>query len=90
MFVINIFHINIRNFHNNNRANKTALTILSQLKITKANIIENFGKENNKITSKNARILKRKENEEKKRINFDCAFCLPQWSSYCCLNFESF
>ena len=46
MFIINIFHINIRNFHNNNRANKTTLTILSQLKITKANIIENFGKEN--------------------------------------------
>ena len=61
MFIINIFHINIRNFHNNNRANKIALTILSQLKITKANIIENFGKENNKIASKNARILKRKE-----------------------------
>ena len=71
MFIINIFHINIRNFHNNNRANKIALTILSQLKITKANIIENFGKENNKITSKNARILKRKG---KKRINFDCVY----------------
>ena len=46
MFIINIFHINIRNFHNNNKPNKIALTILSQLKITKANIIEKFGKEN--------------------------------------------
>ena len=64
MFIINIFHINIRNFQNNNRPNKTALTILSQLKITKANINENFGKENNKITSKNARILKRKEKKK--------------------------
>ena len=71
MFIINIFHINIRNFHNNNRANKIALTILSQLKITKANIIENFGKQNNKITSKNARILKERK---KKRINFDCVY----------------
>ena len=85
MFIINIFHINIRNFHNNDRPNKTALTILSQLKITKVGIIKNFGKENNKITSKNARKLKRK-----KKIIYDCAFCLPQWSSYCCLNFESF
>ena len=81
-----MFHINIRNFHNNDRANKTALTILSQLKITKVGIIKKFGKENNKITSKNARKLKRK----KKKIIYDCAFCLPQWSSYCCLNFESF
>ena len=56
-----MFHINIRNFHNNDRANKTALTILSQLKITKVGIIKNFGKENNKITSKNARKLKRKK-----------------------------
>ena len=62
-----MFHINIRNFHNNGRPNKIALTILSQLTITKLYIIENFGKENNKITSKNARILKRKENEKKKR-----------------------
>ena len=57
-----MFHINIRNFHNNDKPNKTALTILSQLKITKVNITENFVKENNRITSENARILKRKEN----------------------------
>ena len=85
-----MFHINIRNFHNNDRVNKTALTSLSQLKITKVGIIKNFGKENNKITSKNARILKRKENEKKKKIKktiFDCAFCSHQWSFYCCLNF---
>ena len=42
-----------------NRSNKIALTILSQLTITLANIIENFEKENNKITSQNVRILKR-------------------------------
>ena len=42
-----------------NRPNKIALTIISQLTITKANIIENFGKENNKITSQNVRVLKR-------------------------------
>ena len=58
MFIINLFHINIRNFHNNDRLNKTALTILSQLKIIKVNIIENFGKENNRITLENARILR--------------------------------
>ena len=46
-----MFHINIRNFHNNDRPNKIALTILSQLKITKVNIIEKFVKEYNKITS---------------------------------------
>jgi len=46
---------------------KTAVTILSQLKITKVNIIENFGKKNNRITSENARILNRKE---KKKITF--------------------
>ena len=85
MFFINMFHINIRNFHNNNRPNKTALTILSQLKITKVDIIEKFEKETNIIISENARILKRK-----KQIIFYCAFCLPQWSSHCCLNFESF
>ena len=90
MFIINIFHINIKNFHNNDRSNKTTLTVLSQLTIKKVNIIEKFGKENNKITSKNARILKRKENEKKKKIIFDCAFCSPQWCLYCCLNFESF
>ena len=61
-----MFHINIRNFHNNDKPNKIALTILSQLKITKVNIIEKFGKENNKITSENARILKRKEIKNKK------------------------
>ena len=71
MFIINVLHINVRNFHNNDRPNKTALTILSQLKIRKVNIIENFGKENNKITSKkNARILKRK----KKKDNFLLCF----------------
>ena len=96
MFIINMYHINIKNFHNNDRPNKIALTILSQLKITKINIIEKFGKENNRITSENARILKRKENGKKKKkrkkrkIIFYCAFILPQWSSYCCLNFESF
>ena len=42
-----------------NRSNKIALTILSQLTITLANITENFEKENNKITSQNVRILKR-------------------------------
>ena len=62
-----MFHINIRNFHNNDWPNKIALTILSQLKTTKVNIIEKFGKENNKITSKNARVLKRKENEKEKK-----------------------
>ena len=89
-----MFHINIRNFHNNDWPNKIALKILIKLKTTKVNIIEKFGKENNKITSKNARVLKRKENEKekkkKKRSFFYCAFCLPQWSSYCCLSFEIF
>ena len=66
MFIINMFHINIRNFHNNDRPNKIALTILSQLKITKVNINDKFGKENNRITSENARILNRKENGKKK------------------------
>ena len=37
-----MFHINIRNFHNNDRPNNTALTILSQLTMTKVNIIENL------------------------------------------------
>ena len=64
MFIINMFHINIRNFHNNDRANKTALTSLSQLKITKVGIIKKFGKENNKITSKNARKLNRKRKKK--------------------------
>ena len=87
-----MFHINIKNFHNNDRPNKTALTILSQLKITKVNITEKFGKENNRITSKNAIIPKRNQIKKKKRkkIIFYYAFCLPQWSSYCCLNFETF
>ena len=65
-----MFHINIRNFHNNDRPNKIALTILSQLKITKVNINDKFGKENNRITSENARILKRKENGKKKKNHF--------------------
>ena len=90
-----MFHINIRNFHNNDRPNKIALTTLSQLKIIEANIIEKVGKENNRITLENARILKRKENgkrerEREREIIFYCAFCLPQWPSYCCLNFESY
>ena len=75
MFIINMFHINIRNFHNNDRPNKTTLTILSQLKITKVNIIENFGKENNKIPSKKKKknkILKRKENEKKRSLFIVC------------------
>ena len=67
-----MFHINIKNFHNNDRPNKTALTILSQLKITKVNIIEKFGKENNRITSKNAIIPKRYQikKKEKKKDHF--------------------
>ena len=70
-------------------------TILSQLKITKVNITENLESKTTKSLQKNARILKRKENEKKNiyiyiYIIFYCAFCLPQWSSYCCLNFESF
>ena len=72
-----MFHINIKNFHNNNGPNKTKLTILSQLRIKKVNIIENLGKENNKITSPrlNARIPKRKG----RKIFFsNCAFCSPQ------------
>ena len=60
------------------------------IKITKFNIIEKFGKENNRIILENARILKRKKNEKKKKkIVFYCVFCLPQWPSYYCLNFES-
>ena len=70
MFIINMFHINIRNFHNNDRANKTALTILSQLKITKVGIIKKFGKESNKITSKNARKLKRKKKKSFMIVHF--------------------
>ena len=61
-----MFHINIRNFHNNDRPNKTALRILSQLKITKVYIVEKFRKENNKITSENARKLKKKEKRKKR------------------------
>ena len=76
-----------------NRSNKIALTILSQLTITLANITENFEKENNKITSQNVRILKIilfLIFFFNKKITFDCAFCSPQWSSYCRLNFENF
>ena len=62
-----MFHINIKNFHNNDRPNKTALTILSQLKITKVNIIEKYGKENNRITSKNAIIPKRNQIKKKRK-----------------------
>ena len=86
-----MFHINIRNFHNNDRPNKTTLTILSQLKITKVNIIENFGKENNKIPSKKKKKQNtKKKGKRKKEIIIYCMFYLPQWSSYCCLIFESF
>ena len=46
-----MFHINIKNFHDNDGPNKIELTILSQLRITKVNIIKNLGKENNKMTS---------------------------------------
>ena len=55
-----MFHINIKNFHNNNGQNKITLTILSQLRITKVNTIKKLRKENNKITSqrKNARNQK--------------------------------
>ena len=55
-----MFHINIKNFHNNNGQNKITLTILSQLRITKVNTIKILRKENNKITSqrKNARNQK--------------------------------
>ena len=55
-----MFHINIKNFHNNNGQNKITLTILNQLRITKANTIKKLRKENNKITSqrKNARNKK--------------------------------
>ena len=79
-----MYHINIKNFHNNDRPNKTALRILSQLKITKVYIVEKFRKENNKISSKNASIPKKKKNI------FVCAFCSPQSSSYHRLKFESF
>ena len=65
-----MFHINIRYFHNNDRPNKTALRILSQLKITKVYIVEKFRKENNKITSENARKLKKKKRKRKKRSFF--------------------
>ena len=55
IFDIIMFHINIRNFHNNDWPNKIALTILSQLKTTKVNIIEKFGKENGKKKRKEKR-----------------------------------
>ena len=71
-----MFHINIKNFHNNDRPNKTALTILSQLKITKVNIIEKFGKENNRITSKNAIIPKRNQIKKKEKKKDHFLFCV--------------
>ena len=79
MFIINMFHINIRNFHNNDRPNKSTLKILSQLKIIKVNIIENFGKENNKIPSKKYKNTKKKgkqkkEKQKKKRSLFIVCF----------------
>ena len=42
-------------------------TILSQLKIKKVNITENLESKTTKSLQKNARILKRKENEKKKK-----------------------
>ena len=83
------YHINIRNFHNNDRPNKTVLKILSQLKITKVNIIENFEKENNRITSENARILKRKK-KKKKGSFFIVRFVYLNGLLIIALTFESF
>ena len=62
--IINRFHINIKNFHNNDGPNKITLTILSQLRITKVNTIKKLGKENNKITSQ--RINARNQKKGKK------------------------
>ena len=45
-------------------------TILSQLKITKVNITENLESKTTKLLQKNARILKRKENEKKYLYHF--------------------
>ena len=47
-----MFHINIKNFHNNDRPNKTTLTVLSQLTITKDNIIENLERKTTKSLQK--------------------------------------
>ena len=73
-----MFYINIKKFH---IINKIVLPILSQLTITKVNTIENFGKENNKITLQglNARIPKKKkeEEEEERKIISDCEFNSP-------------
>ena len=62
--IINRFHINIKNFHNNDGPNKITLTILSQLRITKVNTIKKLEKENNKITSQ--RINARNQKKGKK------------------------
>ena len=43
-----MFHINIKNFYNNDELNKIALTILSQLRMTEVNIIKKLGKEKKK------------------------------------------
>ena len=48
-----MFHINIKNFHDNEGPNKIALTILSQLRITEVNIIKNWGKKTTKSLYKN-------------------------------------
>ena len=64
-----MFYINIKKFHINDGPNKIVLPILSQLTITKVNTIENFGKENNKITLQglNARIPKKKKRGRRRR-----------------------
>ena len=56
-----MFHINIKNFHNNDRPNKITLTILSQLRITKVNTIKKLRKENSKITSQRINARNQKE-----------------------------
>ena len=56
-----MFHINIKNFHNNNGQNKITLTILSQLRITTVNTIKILRKENNKITSQRKYARNQKE-----------------------------
>ena len=67
------------------------LPILSELRVTKVNIIKKFGKENSKITSHRLKYknTKKKGKKKKKKIISICAFCSPQWSSYCRLNFEN-
>ena len=69
IIIINMFHINIKNFYNNDELNKIALTILSQLRMTEVNIIKKLGKEKKKITSQrlNARIPKGKEKKKRKK-----------------------